>query len=73
MKFSKIAQIKNFELYKVPHEDKYLIFLAGGAYEHFYAAEIDSAIARFITIIEEWQGYKFQAKGGQKNDCLPIN
>lgn len=60
MKFPKIAQIKNFDLYKVPHEDKYLIFLAGGVYDNFYAAEINSAIAQFISIIERWQGYQFE-------------
>lgn len=60
MKFPKIAQIKNFDLHKVPNEDKYLIFLAGGVYDHFYAAEINSAIAQFISIIERWQGYQFE-------------
>lgn len=56
----RIAQLKEFTLYKVPYKDKYRITIKKFVYDNFTESDINKAIARFIMIVEDWQGYRFE-------------
>ena len=60
MKGLRIAQIKNFILYKKPRRNEYYITIGGYAYDNYRSDNVDGAVARFIRIVEEWQGYEFK-------------
>ena len=57
----KVAQIKEFTLHDKTAEHKGLFYvrLQGELFSKFIARDINGAIAEFIRLIEEWQGYKF--------------